>query len=166
MSFNSSFNDNPKNNFYIGAAYHHFNRPNNSFYRNSNIELNPKWVFSGGLKFAATDYSYITILADHSIQGSFKETIAGAMYGTQLGDDPDHPDYMIHGGVFFRWNDAIIPVIKLDYAHYSIGLSYDANISKLKPSSYGRGGFELSISYLGFFNKDRSFENSYLSPRF
>jgi hypothetical protein len=100
------------------------------------------------------------------MQGSFQETIAGAMYGIQLGDDPDHPAYTIHGGLSFRWNDALIPVIKLDYSPFSVGLSYDANISKLKPSSYGRGGFEISFSYIGFLNKDRSFENSYLSPRF
>src|SRR4029079_12194175 len=29
LSYNSNLNDNPDNNFYIGAAYHHFNRPNN-----------------------------------------------------------------------------------------------------------------------------------------
>ena len=166
MSYNSSFNDNPKNNFYIGAAYHHFNRPNNSFYRNSNIELNPKLVFSAGAKFSVTDYSNLTIMADHSIQGSFKETVGGALYGLQLGDDPDQPDYTVYGGIFFRWNDALIPTIKLDYSKYSVTLSYDANISKLKPSSYGHGGFEMSISYIGFLNKDKSAQNSYLSPRF
>ena len=166
MSFNSTFNDDPNNNFFIGAAYHHFNRPNNSFYRNANIELNPKWVFSGGAKFRVNDYNQLTIQADHSIQGSFKETVAGAMYGIQSGDDPDNPDYVIHGGIFFRWNDALIPTVKLDYSHFSIGLSYDANISKLKPSSHGQGGFEMSVSYIGFLNKDKSAQNSYLSPRF
>ena len=166
MSYNTILNGNPKNNFYLGAAYHHFNRPNNSFYRNSKIELNPKWVFSAGLKLSVADYNEVMLLADYSKQGTFKETVAGALYGIQIGDDPEKPDYMIHGGVLFRWNDAMIPVIKLDYSHYSVGLSYDVNISKLKPSSYGHGGFELSITYLGLLNKDRSFENSYLSPRF
>jgi type IX secretion system PorP/SprF family membrane protein len=166
MSYNSSMNDNPHNNFFIGAAYHHFNRPNNSFYRNATIELHPKLVFSAGAKFSVTDYSTLTLQADHSIQGGFKETVAGALYGLQIGDYPDQPQYAIYGGIFFRWNDAMIPVIKLDYSPYSVALSYDANISKLKPSSYGRGGFELSISYVGLLNKDKSFQNSYLSPRF
>ena len=31
MSFNSQVNANPDNNFFIGAAYHHFNKPKNSF---------------------------------------------------------------------------------------------------------------------------------------
>jgi type IX secretion system PorP/SprF family membrane protein len=163
MSYNSNLNSNPDNNIFLGAAYHHFNRPNNSFYRNANIELNPKWVFSGGLKFGVTDYSYLTIQADHSMQGGFKETVAGALYGLKLGEDPDAPAYTIHAGGFLRWNDALIPVIKLDYTPFSVAISYDVNISKLKPSSYGRGGVELSISYIGFVSRTR---DTWLCPRF
>lgn len=166
LSYNSNLSANPDNNFFLGAAYHHFNRPNNSFYRNANIELHPKWVFSGGLKFGVTDYAYMTIQADHSMQGGFRETVAGAMYGLKVGGDPDEPAYTIHAGGFLRWNDALIPVIKIDYSPFSVAISYDANISKLKPSSYGRGGFELSVSYIGFVNRDRSAMNSYLCPRF
>ncbi|HEY6503990.1 MAG TPA: PorP/SprF family type IX secretion system membrane protein [Chitinophagaceae bacterium] len=166
MSFNSNLNDNPDNNFFIGAAYHHFNRPNISFYRNPSIELHPKWVFSGGLRFGAGDYAFITLQADHSRQGGFSETVGGAMYGLKIGGDPEKPDYVLHAGTFLRWNDALIPVIKLDYFPYSFALSYDVNISKLKPSSYGRGGLELSLSYIGFLNRNRSTLNSTLCPRF
>jgi len=151
MSYNSNLAYNPDNNFFIGAAYHHFNRPNQTFfYRNANIELQPKWVFSGGIKLGVADNAYMTILGDHSKQGGFSETVAGMMYGLKLGDDPINPDYTIHAGAFLRLNDAIIPVVKLDYTPFSFSLSYDANISKLKPSSYGRGGFEISFSYIGF----------------
>lgn len=163
MSFNSSIGSNENNNFFVGAAYHHFNRPKNSFYRNASVEVHPKWVFSGGLRMGVTDFAYITVQADHSRQGSFKETVVGGMYGLKLGDDPDNPKYTLHAGAFLRWDDAIIPVIKLDYTPFSVAFSYDANISKLKPSSYGHGGFELSVSYFGF----RKQKNDYLlCPRF
>ncbi len=154
MSFNSNLDNNDGNNFFIGAAYHHFNRPKTSFYRNSNIELHAKWVFSGGLRFGVSDNAYMTIQADHTTQGGFTETVGGAMYGLKLGEDPDNPIYTIHAGAFLRWDDALIPVVKLDYNPFSVAISYDVNISKLKPSSYGRGGFELSISYVGF-RKDK-----------
>ncbi|MBK6829018.1 MAG: type IX secretion system membrane protein PorP/SprF [Chitinophagaceae bacterium] len=62
-----------------------------------------------------------------------------------------------------RWNDALIPVVKLDYTPFSVAFSYDANISTLKPSSYGRGGFEISLSYFGF-RKDK--QDYLLCPRF
>lgn len=163
MSYNSNLNFNPDNTFYIGAAYHHFNRPNNSFYRNATIELHPKWVFSGGLKLGVSDYAYLTVQADHSRQGGFAETMAGIMYGLKLGEDPDNPAYTLHAGSFLRWNDALIPVIKIDYTPFSVALSYDVNISKLKPSSYGRGGFELSVSYIGFLKRN---EGYLLCPKF
>jgi len=167
MSYNSNLNNNTENNYFLGAAYHHFNRPANSFYRDPNIELHPKWVFSGGLKFGVTDYTYLTIQADYSIQGSFSKTVAGAMYGVKLGEDPEHPEYTIHAGAFLRWNDAIIPVVKLDYTPFSVSLSYDVNISKLKQSSYGRGGAELSVSYIGFLRRyDKSSINYSNCPRF
>ena len=166
MSYNATMNDNPDNNFFLGAAYHHFNKPTNSFYRNERLALDPKWVFSEGIRFGVSDYAYLTIQADQSLQGRYIETVAGAMYGLKLGGDPDNPDYIIHAGSFLRWNDALIPVIKLDYSPFSVTLSYDVNISKLKPSSYGRGGFELSVSYIGFLDRDKSFLNSVLCPRF
>lgn len=164
MSYNSNLAYNPENNFFIGAAYHHFNKPNQSFFTNTtNVELQPKMVFSGGLKLSVSEYAYMTMLADHSIQGGFNETVAGLMYGLKLGNDVDNPAYTIHAGGFLRWNDAIIPVLKLDYSPFSFAISYDANISKLKPSSYGRGGFEISLSYLGF----RKSKGEYLlCPRF
>lgn len=165
MSFNGDINDNPENNFFLGAAFHHFNRPNKGFYRNSNYELHPKWVFSGGIRFGVTDYSYVTIQGDHSRQGGFQESVAGGMYGRKIGEDPSNPHYTIHVGGFLRWDDALIPAVKLDYNPFSVSLSYDVNISKLKPSSYGRGGFELSVSYVGFRNKNSSLEYS-RCPRF
>lgn len=162
MSFNSSINENPDNNYFIGAAYHHFNRPKTSFYKNKNIELNPKWVFSGGLKLGVSDYTFLTIQADHSTQGSFKETIFGALYGFKFGEDPAAPDYALHLGTFMRWNDALIPAVKLDYHPFSVTFSYDANISKLKTSSHGHGGFEISVTFI----KDVDNGKGLLCPRF
>lgn len=167
MSYNSSLKDNPDDNFYLGIAYHHFNRPNNSFYRDPSIELSPKWVFSGGIRFGVSEYAYMTLQADHSRQGDYSEIVAGGMYGLKLGTDPDKPDYTVHAGAFLRWNDALIPVLKFDYDPFSVAISYDVNISKLKQSSYGRGGIELSVSYIGFLKRpDRSTLNSTLCPRF
>jgi len=166
MSYNSSINDNPNSNYFIGVAYHHFNHPKNSFYENANIKLPSKWVFSGGFKFEVTEYSYITVQADQSFQNGSSESVAGAMYGLKIGPDPEKPDYMIHGGLFCRWNDALIPVVKLDYSSFSVVFSYDVNISPLKTSTFGRGGFEMSVSYIGFLNRYKSSQNSTLCPRF
>lgn len=166
MSYNAQLAENPENNFYVGVAYHHFNKPKNSFYRDPSVELTPKTDISAGIRFSVTEWSYVTVQANQSFQGAYKETIAGAMYGIKLGDDIENPQYTLHGGALFRVNDAIIPVAKLDYRPFSFSLSYDVNISKLKTSSYGRGGLELGVSYTGFTNRDNSSLNSVVCPRF
>ncbi len=166
MSYNAQLNDDPENNMYLGLAYHHFNKPKNSFYRSASFGLDPKWVASGGLRFAVTPASYLTLQADYSKQGNFQEVVAGALYGIKLGPELDNPLYTLHGGAFLRWNDALIPVIKLDYTPFAFSLSYDVNISKLKTSSFGRGGFEIGVSYIGFLDRDNSSVNAVLCPRF
>lgn len=167
MSFNNQLNSNPDNNMFVGLAYHHFNHPKNSFYRDQNIEVEPKWVLSSGFRFSVTPESYVTIQADYTRQGGFNEALAGALYGLKLAfDDNDKPLYTIQGGAFLRWNDAFIPVLKLDYHPFSLSISYDANISKLKTSSYGRGGFEIGVSYIGFTRNTNSAINAILCPRF
>jgi type IX secretion system PorP/SprF family membrane protein len=163
MSYNSGFGTGDDNNFFLGAAYHHINKPKKSFYGQGQIEIAPKWVFSSGLRFGVSDYAYLTFQADHTRQAAFTETVAGGMYGLKIGNDPANPDYTLHAGGFLRLNDAFVPVVKLDYNPFSVTLSYDVNVSKLKPSSYGRGGFELSVSYTGF----RKEKGEYLlCPRF
>ena len=166
MSFNTSFGENQVNSLFVGAAYHHLNRPDNSFYRDPEIELNAKYVFSAGVKLNVDEYTYFTLQADHSIQGSFKETIGGALYSYKLGSDPENPAYTIHGGAFLRWKDALIPVIKIDINSISMALSYDVNVSQLKTASQGKGGFELSLAYVGFLDRNNSSKDRILCPRF
>lgn len=166
LSFNSNLTDDPEDNYYLGVAYHHFTKPKHSFFRDPTIALNPKWVASAGFRFGVTDMSYVTIQADYSLQEKYQETIAGAMYGMKLGQDTENPIYTIHGGAFLRWNDALIPVVKLDYTGFSFAFSYDINISKLKPASLGRGGFEISLSYIGFTDRGNSSLNAVRCPKF
>ena len=166
ISYNAQLNSNPENNFYVGVALHHFNKPKNSFYRDPRIELTPKADISAGIRFSVTEGSYVTLQGNHSAQGEFKETILGGMYGMKLGPDLESSRYTLHGGAFMRVNDALIPVVKIDYRPLSFSFSYDVNISKLKTSSYGRGGFELGVSYVGFTNRDNSTLNAVVCPRF
>jgi type IX secretion system PorP/SprF family membrane protein len=167
MTFNSAMSpDRPDDNYFVGVAYHHFNRPKNSFYRRPEIELNPKWVYSAGVRFGVSETSYLTIQADHTTQGQSTETIGGAMYSIKIGENYQKPDYTLHFGGFLRLEDAFIPVVKLDYNPFSIALSYDVNVSQLKTASQGHGGLELSVTYIGFFDRDNSSKNAVKCPRF
>jgi type IX secretion system PorP/SprF family membrane protein len=167
LSFSSQIGESEYDNFFAGAAYHHFNRPINSFYRNPAIELNPKWVYSMGLRMGLTPNTYLDIQADYTTQGTYTEVIGGALIGFALaGYDFNESPYNIHFGAFTRWGDAIIPVIKIDYEPFSVAFSYDINYSPLRTASQGRGAFEFSLSWKGFFDRSNSSQNAILCPRF
>ncbi len=140
---------------YFGFAYHHLNRPKNSFYQNPAVELDPKIVFSAALRSGVNDYSYFTLYADYSRQGSSTETIGGVLYPISLARTRITILTLFTLGTFLRWNDALIPVIKLEMNSFSLGLSYDVNVSRLNTVSDSRGGFELSLSYTGLLDRNR-----------
>jgi len=166
LSFNTTFGENNVNTLFFGAALHHVNRPKNSFYKNPSIELDPKYVFSGGMKLAINEFSYFNIQGDISRQGPSHEVIGGALFSYKLGDDPENSDNTVSVGSFLRWKDALIPVIKLETLSLAIALSYDVNVSELMLAIEGIGGFELSISYIGFLERENSNKYRVLCPKF
>jgi type IX secretion system PorP/SprF family membrane protein len=163
ISFNTAFGTDNKNTMYVGASYYHLNRPKNSFYQNPSVELDPKVVFSAGVKAIINDYTWFSIEADHSQQGPSAETIGGVMVSYKLGDDTEKSPYVFDLGGYIRLGDAIIPVIKLEMNSFTVGMSYDANISQLSAATQGVGGFELSLSYIGFLEHENP---RYLCPKF
>jgi type IX secretion system PorP/SprF family membrane protein len=166
LSYNSSIGGKTEDNYFVGVAYHHFNRPKNSFYRNPEIELQSKMVFSSGVKFTLNETSYFTIHANYTQQGSYTELIGGAIYSYKIGEDIEEPNYTVHLGAFIRAKDAVIPMVKLDYHPFSFAFSYDANVSQLRTASMGRGGLELSIAYTGFVDRSGSSKYVPLCPKF
>jgi type IX secretion system PorP/SprF family membrane protein len=165
ISFNTAFGPDNQNTMYAGFSYQHLNRPKNSFYDNPAVELDPKVVISVGVKSIINDYSFFTIQADWSRQGPDQETIGGVIYSYKLGDDPDDYTYIFSLGGFVRWKDAFIPVIKVEMNSFSFGLSYDVNTSQLNTVSNSQGGFELSLSYIGFLSRENK-KYRLLCPKF
>jgi type IX secretion system PorP/SprF family membrane protein len=164
ISYNTEFGNNSL--FYIGGAYHHFNRPKSSFYRNAGNQISPKYVGSIGTRLTIDDISSVTIQADHSSQGYYKETIGGIMYSRNLIETYDGPLYVMHIGSMIRLKDAVVPTVKLEKERLAIAISYDVNVSKLKTASMSRGGIELSISYRSFLDRPNSTKGVLLCPKF
>jgi type IX secretion system PorP/SprF family membrane protein len=166
MTFNTQIGENEDNNIYVGLAYHHFNKATKvSFYGNPNYEMIPKWVGSLGLRMNMNEYSFFTLYGDYSSQGPHTETVAGALYSYKL-DDMDDPKYVINAGAFLRWKDAIMPMAKLDFKPLSVTVSYDVNVSQLRAASQGRGGFELSLTYQKYFDRNNNSREAVRCPRF
>jgi type IX secretion system PorP/SprF family membrane protein len=166
ISFSTQWTQKSDDNLFVAVSYHHFNRPKRSFYESDATELSPKIVVSGGIKFGVTEWSYLNIQGDFSKQAQYQEGVIGVLYGVKLGPELDNPRYTIHGGAFVRLNDAFIPVIKLDYHPFSVSFSYDVNISRLKTSTLGRGGYELGISYMGKNKRREEMKGVIFCPKY
>jgi hypothetical protein len=58
----------------------------------------------------------------------------------------EETDIMIGG--YYRLKDAAAPFIGVDYKNFIVGLSYDANASKLGSLTRNVNSFELSFTYI------------------
>jgi type IX secretion system PorP/SprF family membrane protein len=88
----------------------------------------------------------------YSKQGPATEVYAGTLLRFLLGMDSKYTGFRngaaISFGGYLRAKDAIAAIVQLDYANYTMGISYDVNTSGLAQASSGRGGFELSLRYV------------------
>ncbi|MDE3143896.1 MAG: PorP/SprF family type IX secretion system membrane protein [Bacteroidota bacterium] len=149
VALSTNFADN--GHIYIGAALSHFNRPAIKTTTGiSTYNLPEKYTLNFGINYPLDERSRIIGYADYFAQNGGRQLLVGALYGMDVQNYYDTDPYTIYFGSFVRWNDSFIPVIKMDFQHYSVGLSYDVNISKLIVASNYRGGFEFTAVYKGF----------------
>lgn len=151
LSYSSNAGSDVK--YYIGASYFHFNQPKVAFNAVNDIRLNAKATLNMGLSVPTSEFDNVTFFGDVFTQGGSNMTQAGFLYRhdlQQLGDEGETVSLSL--GAFYRLNDAVVPVLKLDYYQWAIGASYDASISRIKNVTGGQGGFEITLSYKNFLN--------------
>lgn len=138
--------------WYTGVALHHINKPSVGFGAANSIDskLPMKLTLSGGLATAINDMDdRIIFHADVIWQQPHNEVLISALYKKWLYNETGESDQGVSltMGAIYRWADAICPVVKLNFNQWSVGASYDANISKLTVASQLRGGFEFTLLY-------------------
>jgi type IX secretion system PorP/SprF family membrane protein len=138
--------------YYIGAAYFHVSQPKVAFNPDNDMRLNKKVVLNAGLSAPVGEYNTVIFYGDYFSQGGNSQAQGGVLYKHDLVQADETENVSLSMGAFYRINDAMVPVVKLDYYRLGIGLSYDANVNKLKQATQGRGGFELTLSYKSFLN--------------
>jgi hypothetical protein len=149
LCFSTEFSNQTR--FYIAAGISHFTKPTiHSFTTTTASFLSPKYTFNVGANAPVGDHGHIISFADYYAQNGSRQLLGGLLYGMNLTPDDNDASSVFYIGSFLRWGDAVIPVVKLEFDHMTIGVSYDVNISKLNVASNWRGGLELTASYRGF----------------
>lgn len=134
------------NNFYLGASMYHINRPQESF-QGGEYLLSPRTTIQAGGKIPIGSYHAFHIAANHSIQAKAQNTTVGGTFSYNVNNTDENPTNF-YIGAWYRFKDAAIPYIGLEFNGLHIGVSYDANTSGLKAATNVRGGMELSMIYI------------------
>lgn len=165
-----------RTNFYAGFSAYHLNRPDQSFFgTEEDAELFSRFNIHGGLKVGVGNQTDILPSVLVMKQGPAFETDIGSylkfffQQRSPLGNAfYIGPYYRIVGGdtdVAGTVNsESLILKTKIDYNSLTIGLSYDLNFSELTRASSARGGFEVSLIYVGDFPQRQ--KDVHFCPRF
>lgn len=152
--------------YYVGVGIFHVATPTVAFMKQNDIKLNRKYVVNFGFSSPTSDQDKFTFYGDYFYQGGNALFQGGFSLSHSFEEDVEMDLRKgITGGIFYRWNDAIVPVLKLDLQQLSIGVSYDINVSKLKTASQIRGGAEVTLSYKNFLNIRNNSSEKVRCPR-
>jgi type IX secretion system PorP/SprF family membrane protein len=143
----------PNEQTYINAGYsiHHVNRPKETFFDdntdqgkipmrhigfvNAILKVNPRVIINPNIYFTT--------------QTKAIELTAGLNANYNL-DEYDN-DKQLKFGLYYRHNDAIIPVVGFETKNLAFTFTYDGTISNLNKFNSFRGGSEISIVKKGFY---------------
>lgn len=143
------------NNLYIGGAYNHLNRANQSFEDGQFEALYSRFTAHAGGEFMMTNKVGLVPGIIMLRQGPSFELNTGTSLKFLLGGNRrQYQAFQI--GAWMRLSnhfektttaDAFILSTRFDYNDFSIGFSYDINVSSLRPASNSNGAFEFALVY-------------------
>ncbi len=155
----------PQENVYINAGYSilHVNKPKETFFGdntasgkipvrhigflNALLKVNPRVIINPNVYFTT--------------QTNAIEVNAGINANYNLSE---FGESQLIGGIYYRYNDAVIPVVGFETKKMSVTFSYDATISSLSKFNNFRGAAEISIVKKGFY--PGKVDRQTLCPRF
>lgn len=150
-----------------GFSVHHLNRPRESFFNNDagtadnripmrsiaflngSFKLNDQWIVNPNIYFSSQAGSY--------------EAVAGLNAHYNLSGDGEQ---VLVGGLYYRYAEAIIPMIGLGIKDYIFSFTYDVTMSGLKAYNSSRGALEFSLVKQGIFSQFNGNRRQTICPSF
>lgn len=149
----------PQENVYINAGYsiQHVNRPKETFFAdmsnqgrvpmrhigfvNAILKVHPRVIINPNVYFTT--------------QARSSELVLGLNANYNLSE---YGEKQLLAGVYYRFGDAIVPMVGLEIANIRLSFTYDVTMSQLSKFNSYRGASEFSLLKKGFYpsNVDRS----------
>lgn len=165
LNFNTSVGPGNNTTYIIGFSGYHFTQPKFSYYQVDGITQNMRLNGNAAMSTNITEDVNFQAHANLAFQGSYKEIMLGGLVSWSRQVAGPNNVFTLTGGVFYRNRDAVIPVIKLKYNYWALGISYDVNTSTLKDASKMDGGYEITLFVSGNFT-DKGIAKKMVCPHF
>jgi type IX secretion system PorP/SprF family membrane protein len=157
----------PNDNVYVNAGFSamHVNRPKETFFSSTSDSIRVATRYTGFLNgsFKLNDRVIINPNIYTSVQAKAYEIVGGINAHYNLSGDGEK---VLIAGLYYRYKDAVIPMVGLGLKDYTFTFSYDATASPLNKFNGGRGGLELSLVKNGLFNYYRGNKRDGMCPSF
>jgi len=136
---------------HAGFAITHLNMPKYTFYgSDERLYMKTTGHIDALIGLKNTNFALLPGII-YMRQGPSSEILPGAYFRYMLREESRFTGYVkgasIMVGSYWRVKDAFIPSVQFEIAEYTIGISYDMNLSALKTATSGKGGFEISLRW-------------------
>jgi type IX secretion system PorP/SprF family membrane protein len=156
----------PTEDVYINAGYsiQHVNKPKETFFDETDASrLDMRHIgFINGI-FKMNDKVIINPAAYYTRMANASEMVIGMNAAYNLSGDGSK---IITGGLFYRYGDAVIPMVGLQINNIRFTFSYDVTTSSLKNFNHSLGADEFNVLDKGFYNTFNGDRKQTLCPVF
>jgi type IX secretion system PorP/SprF family membrane protein len=156
----------PTEDIYINAGYsiHHVNSPKETFFDDgSDDKISVRNIaFINGI-FKINDDVIINPNIFYTTQAKSSELTLGLNGAYNLSE---HGEKQIIAGLYYRYRDAVIPMIGLEINNMRFTFSYDVTTSSLKNFNHSQGATEFNLLKKGFYNDFSGDRRQSLCPTF
>ena len=156
----------PTEDIYINAGYsiQHVNQPKETFFADDNTsKLAMRHIgFLNGI-FKMSDVVIVNPAAYYTRMASSSEFVIGMNAAYNLSGDGSK---QITGGLYYRYGDAVIPMVGLQVGNVRFTFSYDVTTSSLKNFNHSFGADEFNILNKGFYSQFNGNRKETLCPVF
>lgn len=148
-----------------GFSIHHINKPEESFFESGNINnrVPRRYIAFLNGSLMVNDQWIVNPNAYYTRQAGASELVGGLNAHYNLSGDGE---YILMGGLYYRLNESVIPMVGLGYKDYMFSFSYDATMSGLSQYNNTRGAFEFSLVKQGVFDSYKGNRRETICPSF
>lgn len=134
---------------YAGFAIYNVNRPNQSFFEETDARLPMHFKINGGLKYHATKQFALFPTVLYANQNLNHQLNVGMYANVRTVKTIEAKKNVVNiiAGVWYRVGDSYISTIGFTWYDFKFALSYDFNASNLEFNNRGKGATEVSMKY-------------------